>query len=103
MDKPGSEARCWAEGYNQTVPSVPKHSSQRKHSSSKVTELRPDEMRLIEGLRRAQTDTDRRERLLEAILTEDEADLIISLRRERDEKPVPWQQVRAELLQGLEP
>lgn len=42
-------------------------------------------MRLIQGLRRAQTDTERRERLLEAILTEDEADLIISLRRERDE------------------
>jgi hypothetical protein len=60
-------------------------------------------MRLIRGLRRAQTDTDRRERLLEAILTEDEADLIVSLRRERDEKAVPWQQVRAELLSDLEP
>jgi hypothetical protein len=29
--------------------------------------------------------------------------LIISLRRERDEKAVPWQQVRAELLRDLEP
>jgi hypothetical protein len=60
-------------------------------------------MRLIQGLRRAQTDSDRRERLLEAILTEDEADLIVSLRRERDEKAVPWEQVRTEMLRDLEP
>jgi hypothetical protein len=64
--------------------------------------LRPDELRLIQGLRRAQSDTDRGEQLLAAILTEDEADLIISLRRERDEKAVAWQQVRAELLRDLE-
>jgi hypothetical protein len=85
------------------VAASPKQPSQLKHSASKTAELRPDEMRLIEGLRRAQTDTDRRERLLEAILTEDEADLIISLRRERCEKAVPWRQVRAELLRDLEP
>jgi hypothetical protein len=85
------------------MASSPKHSSQHKHSAHQATELRPDEMQLIQGLRRAQTDTERRERLLEAILTEDEADLIISLRRERDEKPVPWGQVRAELLRDLEP
>jgi hypothetical protein len=58
---------------------------------------------LIQGLRRAQTDAERRDRLLDAILTEDEADLIISLRREHNEKPIPWEQVRAELLRDLEP
>jgi hypothetical protein len=85
------------------MASSPNRSPQHKHSAQQATELRPDEMRLIQGLRRAQTDTERRERLLEAILTEDEADLIISLRRERDEKPVSWGQVRAELLRDLEP
>jgi hypothetical protein len=85
------------------VADSPKHSSQHKHSAKPLSELQPDEIRLIQGLRRAQTDTQRRERLLEAVLTEDEADLIISLRRERDEKPVPWEQVRAELLRDLEP
>jgi hypothetical protein len=94
---------CNAKEYNQSVAASPKQRSQPRHSARKAVALRPDETRLIEGLRRAQTDTDRRERLLEAILTEDEADLIISLRRERSEKAVPWRQVRAELLRDLEP
>ena len=55
------------------------------------------------GLRRAKSDQERCERLLETLLTEDEADLILSLRRERDEKPLPWRRVKAELLGTLEP
>lgn len=61
--------------------------------------LNAEEVELVMGLRRAQSDQERCERLLETLLTEDEADLILSLRRERDEKPLPWQQVKAELLE----
>jgi hypothetical protein len=35
-----------------------------------------------------------REALLRALLTEDEADLLIALRRERDEKELPWDGLR---------
>ena len=65
--------------------------------------LNAEEVELVMGLRRAKSDQARCERLLETLLTEDEADLILSLRRERDEKPLPWRQVKAELLGTLEP
>ena len=60
--------------------------------------LNAEEVELVMGLRRAKSDQERCERLLETLLTEDEADLILSLRRERDEKPLPWRRVKAELL-----
>jgi len=65
--------------------------------------LNAEEVELVMGLRRAKSDQERCERLLETLLTEDEADLILSLRRERDEKPLPWRRVKAELLGTLEP
>jgi hypothetical protein len=39
-----------------------------------------------------------RETLLAALLSEDEADLIVCLRRERDEEELPWESVRESLL-----
>lgn len=38
-----------------------------------------------------------REAVLSALLTEDEADLIICMRRERDEEELPWKEVRDKL------
>jgi hypothetical protein len=70
---------------------------------TKLGHLNAEEVELVMGLRRAKSDQARCERLLETLLTEDEADLILSLRRERDEKPLPWRQVKAELLGTLEP
>jgi hypothetical protein len=43
-----------------------------------------------------------REILLAALLTEDEADLIVCLRRERDEEELPWADVRESLLNSDE-
>jgi hypothetical protein len=64
--------------------------------------LDAQEVEFVMGLRRAKSDQERCERLLETLLTEDEADLILSLRRERDEKPLPWRRVKAELLETLD-
>jgi hypothetical protein len=64
--------------------------------------LSAEEVELVMGVRRAKGDQKRCERLLETLLTEDEADLILSLRRERDEKPLPWRRVKAELLGTLD-
>ena len=44
-----------------------------------------------------------REALLAALLSEDEADLIVCLRRERDEEELPWQEVRESLLDSGDP
>jgi hypothetical protein len=65
--------------------------------------LNAEEVEFVMGLRRAKSDQERCERLLETLLTEDEADLVLSLRRERDEKRLPWRQVKAELLGTREP
>lgn len=39
-----------------------------------------------------------REALLRALLTEDEADLLIALRREQTEVELPWEELRGRLL-----
>lgn len=44
-----------------------------------------------------------RETLLAALLTEDEADLIVCLRREREEEELPWEDVRESLLDSGDP
>lgn len=44
-----------------------------------------------------------REALLAALLSEDEADLIVCLRRERDEEELPWEEVRESLLNSGDP
>ena len=44
-----------------------------------------------------------RETLLGALLSEDEADLIVCLRRERDEQELPWEAVREDLLDSGDP
>ena len=44
-----------------------------------------------------------RETLLGALLSEDEADLIVCLRRERDEEELPWEEVRESLLNSGDP
>ncbi|MEX2304468.1 MAG: hypothetical protein WD733_26230 [Bryobacterales bacterium] len=44
-----------------------------------------------------------RETLLAALLSEDEADLIVCLRRERDEEELPWEEVRESLLNSGDP
>lgn len=44
-----------------------------------------------------------RETLLAALLTEDEADLIVCLRREREEEELPWEDVRESLPDSVDP
>lgn len=61
-------------------------------------ELLPEEQALIAGLRRAANDSERWKRLLDMLLTEDEADLIISRRREQQQTPLPWGAVKSEIL-----
>lgn len=39
-----------------------------------------------------------REAILRALLTEDEADLLVAMRRERDEEELPWEGLRDRLL-----
>ena len=40
-----------------------------------------------------------REAILAALLTEDEADLLVCLRREREEEELPWEAVRETLVE----
>lgn len=49
--------------------------------------LTPDEIKLVKALRKARTDEARSEQILAALLTEDEADLLVSLRREQSSTP----------------
>ncbi len=65
-----------------------------------TAELSAAEIQLIQALRTGASDYEKWERAVQALLSEDEADVVISMRREQQGESVPWSKLRAELVAG---